>query len=95
MRSTRRWKSAPNHPWQRPSAVPRPWTPHNNLLHIKVSFWVAGIWVVLVILISFGCVVATPVVTRCVIEKPSYLSQKVESIFGGEFVEQFHRGLVA
>ena len=39
MRSTRRWKSAPNHPWQRPSAVPRPWTPHNNLLHITAIFW--------------------------------------------------------
>lgn len=43
MRSTRRWKSAPNHPWQRPSAVPRPWTPHNNLLHIKASFCVVGV----------------------------------------------------
>ena len=43
MRSTRRWKSAPNHPWQRPSAVPRPWTPHNNLLHIKSVYAVLRI----------------------------------------------------
>ena len=56
MRSTRRWKSAPNHHWQTPSAVPRPWTPHNNLLHIKVSFWVAGIWVAAFILGSLRVV---------------------------------------
>lgn len=61
MRSTRRWKSAPNHPWQRPSAVPRHWTPHNNSLHIKASFWLAGICVVVVIVFSFGLIVATPV----------------------------------
>lgn len=71
MRSTRRWKSAPNHPWQRPSAVPRPWTPHNNLLHIKASLRVAGIWLVLSIVGSLWLIVATPVVTRCSIEKPS------------------------
>ena len=52
MRSTRRWKSAPNHPWQRPSAVPRHWTPHNNSLHIKASFWVAGMVCFVVIFFS-------------------------------------------
>ena len=36
-------------------------TPHNNSLHIKASFWLAGICVVVVIVFSFGLIVATPV----------------------------------
>ena len=68
MRSTRRWKSAPNHPWQRPSAVPRPWAPHNSSLHIKASFWVAAMWVV-VIVGSMSVLAMTPL-TRSRVQKP-------------------------
>ena len=61
MRSDKCWKSSRDQTWKRSSPVHRGVAQHNDELYIKASFWVVGIGVALVILISFGCVVATPV----------------------------------